>query len=127
MKKCVIVYNPHSGRKVEYKFLPEFEKILKKYGYESEIIYTKYKGHAEEIVAGLESADLVLSIGGDGTFNEIITGNFKRSKRLVCAHIPCGTTNDIGAMMGYGKNMISNLKMTLEGEVKKVAENVWIC
>jgi len=120
MKKCVIVYNPHSGRKVEYKFLPEFEKILKKYGYESEIIYTKYKGHAEEIVAGLESADLVLSIGGDGTFNEIITGNFKRSKRLVCAHIPCGTTNDIGAMMGYGKNMISNLKMTLEGEVKKV-------
>lgn len=63
---------------------------------------------------------MVLSIGGDGTFNESVMGNYMRSKRLVCAHIPCGTTNDIGVMMGYGKNMIGNLKLTLEGVVKNV-------
>ncbi len=120
MKKCAVVYNPLSGKKVEYKFIPQFEKILKEYGYEPVIIYTKYKGHATEIVRELEHVELVLSIGGDGTFNETITGNFERKDRLVCAHIPCGTTNDIGIMMGYTKNMISNLKMTLEGEVKKV-------
>lgn len=120
MKKCAVIYNPLSGRKVEFKFMPQFEKILKDYGYEPQIIYTKYKGHATEIVRDLEPVDLVLSIGGDGTFNESITGNFQRKDRLVCAHIPCGTTNDIGIMMGYTKNMISNLKMTLEGDVKKV-------
>jgi len=119
MKKCAVIYNPLSGRKIEYKFMPQFEKILKEYGYESQIIYTKYKGHATEIVRNLNHVDLVLSIGGDGTFSEAITGNFQRTDRLVCAHIPCGTTNDIGIMMGYTKNMIANLKMTLDGDIKK--------
>ena len=120
MKKCVVVYNPISGRKVKFNVMPQFREILNKYGYEAEIIYTEYKGHATEIVKNLEHVDLVLSIGGDGTFNESVTGNFMRKDRLVCAHIPVGTTNDIGTMMGYGKNMLNNLKMTLEGVVKNV-------
>lgn len=120
MKKCAVIYNPHSGRKAKFKYLPQFEAMLKKYDYEPTIYYTEYKGHATELVKNLEHVDLVLSIGGDGTFNESVTGNFMRSDRLVCAHIPCGTTNDIGAMMGYGKNMMNNLKMTLDGVVKNV-------
>lgn len=120
MKKCVVIYNPLSGRKAKFNVMPQFKQILNNYGYEAEIIYTEYKGHATEIVKNLEHVDLVLSMGGDGTFNESVSGNFMRKDRLVCAHIPVGTTNDIGTMMGYGKNMINNLKMTLEGEVKNV-------
>lgn len=120
MKKCVVIYNPVSGKKANFNSLAQFQNILKKYDYESTIIYTKYKGHATEIVRDLEHVDLVISIGGDGTFNESVTGNFMRTDRLVCAHIPCGTTNDIGVMMGYGKNMINNLKLTLEGVTKKI-------
>ena len=120
MKKCALIYNPSSGRKNKFKVLPQFVEMLYKYGYQADIFYTEYKGHATEIVKNLEYVDLVLSIGGDGTFNESITGNFARSDRLVCAHIPVGTTNDIGVMMGYGSNMLNNLKMTLEGTVKNV-------
>lgn len=120
MKTCAVIYNPISGSKVNFNIMPQFEKTLSDYGYVSKIIYTKYKGHATEIVRDLEPVDLVISIGGDGTFNESVTGNFLRKERLVCAHIPCGTTNDIGMMMGYGKNMINNLKLTLEGAVKSV-------
>lgn len=120
MKSCVVIYNPISGRKANFKVMPQFEKILNNYGYDSKIIYTKYKGNATEIVRDLEEVDLVISIGGDGTFNEVVTGNFLREKKLVLAHIPCGTTNDIGAMMGYGRNMINNLKMTFDGVVKGI-------
>ena len=120
MKKCAIIYNPNSGRKVEFNVMPQFIKMLEKYDYETQVFYTEYKGHVTEIVKNLEHVDLVLSMGGDGTFNESITGNFVRNDRLVCAHIPVGTTNDIGIMMGYGKNMLNNLKMTLEGVVKNV-------
>lgn len=120
LKTCVVIYNPISGKKVNFKVMPQFEKILKDRGYETRIIYTKYKGHTTEIVRDLEPVDLVISIGGDGTFNESVTGNFMRSEKLVCAHIPCGTTNDVGAMMGYGKNMINNLKATLDGVVKNI-------
>ena len=120
MRKCAIVYNPYSGKKAKFNVMPEFISILNRYGYDVDVHYTEYKGHAIEIVKKLDFVDLVLSIGGDGTFNEVITGNCKRKERLVCAHIPVGTTNDIGIMMGYGKNMLNNLKMTLEGEIKNV-------
>ena len=120
MKKCAIVYNPNSGRKVKFDIMPQFEKMLNKYGYDVEIHYTEYKGHAIEIVKNLEHVDLVLSMGGDGTFNESITGNYAREDRLVCAHIPVGTTNDIGVMFGYGKNIKINIEMCLNGVEKQI-------
>lgn len=120
VKKCVVIYNPQSGRRNVARLLPQIEKMLNSYDYEAEIIGTEYKGHATEIVKNLKPVDLVISMGGDGTFNESISGNYMRKKRLVCAHIPIGTTNDIGVMMGYGKNILHNLKLTLEGVVKNV-------
>lgn len=121
MKTCTVIYNPLSGRKRKFdRILPQFERILREQGYDAKIISTKFKGHAIELARTIPHVDLLISIGGDGTFNEIVTGNFERTDRLVCAHIPMGTTNDIGNMMGYGKNIINNLKMTLDGVVKDV-------
>ena len=39
MKKCVIIYNPVSGKSIKRKFLDEYKSILLDKGYESEIIY----------------------------------------------------------------------------------------
>ena len=108
MKTCAIIYNPNSGKIPREKIMPQFEKILNNYGYECINFQTEYKKHASKIVENLDEVDLVISIGGDGTFNEVMTGNLKRKKRLLLAHIPVGTTNDIGTMFGYGKNIISN-------------------
>lgn len=124
MKKCVVIYNPNSGKKEVDTLLPKFEEIFNKYDYTGEIIFTEYKGHASEIVEKLDSSvDLVISIGGDGTFNESMRGNFNRKEKLVLAHIPVGTTNDIGTMFGYGKDVLNNLKLTLEGKI----QNIDIC
>ncbi len=120
MKTCAVIYNPQSGHKNVIRLLPKIEKMLNEYGYNAKIIGTEYSGHAIEIVKNLEHVDLVISMGGDGTFNESVTGNYYRKDRLVCAHIPVGTTNDIGVMMGYGKNILHNLKLTLEGVIKNV-------
>ena len=80
MKKCVIIYNPNSGRKSIKPYLPQIESLLKYHDYEVEIIPTQYKGHATEIVSDIEKIDLLMSFGGDGTFNEVMTGNLKREK-----------------------------------------------
>lgn len=119
MKKCILIYNPNSGKKQIKKYLPEIKNVLASHHYETEIIATKYKAHAIEIVENLPKVDLVMSFGGDGTFNEIMTGNFKRKEKLLLTHIPVGTTNDIGVMLGYGKNIIDNVKMSLNGVVKE--------
>lgn len=118
MKKCIIIYNPNSGRKEVEKYLPEIKKIIEtKY---DEVFFkkTKYKGHAIEIVEKLPNVDLVMSFGGDGTFNEVMTGNLKRKNPLLLTHIPVGTTNDIGAMLGYTKDILSNVKLSLNGRIK---------
>ena len=120
MKKCMVIYNPNSGKYNKENTLPKIEKTLKEYDYEVKICETEYKGHATDIVANCDYQDLLISIGGDGTFNEVMIGNFKREKRIVLCHLPSGTTNDIGAMWGYGKSIIQNLKLALEGEVKRI-------
>ena len=118
MKKCIIIYNPNSGKKNIKPYLPKILKILNKNKYETEIIPTKYKGHAKEIVEQLDNVDLIMSFGGDGTFNEVMTGNINRKNRILLTHIPVGTTNDIGSMLGYGKNIIENVKLSLNGVIK---------
>ncbi len=92
---------------------------LKQYGYEGKIYYTEYPHHAEEIVMHI-SADLLISIGGDGTFSEVMNGNFKREDPILLSHIPVGTTNDVGHMYGLGNDIIKNLDFILNGVIKSV-------
>ena len=118
MKTCVLIYNPNSGHVFKTKYLKEYKNILIKNGYTPKFIATCYRGHAKEIISHLEKVDLVISMGGDGTFNEIVSGNLERKEPLIISHIPVGTTNDIGVMFGYGKDIKNNLKLLLKGCVK---------
>ena len=121
MRKSVLVCNPNSGKNNKEVLANKFRTILNEYGFEVNVIFTKYAGHAKKIIADLpDDIDLVISLGGDGTFNEIVTGNLKRNKKLLLTHIPLGTTNDLGATFGMGKNPVNNLKMVLEGTVKEL-------
>lgn len=121
MKKAALIVNFHSGMKKSKKTLDRFLGIFKDYQYDVLLFETKYENHAMEIVESLEDdLSLVISVGGDGTFNEIVTGNLKREHRFVLSHIPYGTTNDIGAMFSMGKNIEKNLVSILTGKVKKI-------
>ena len=120
MKSCVVICNANSGKGIKREGLHKFEAELENNGYSVEIYITKYPGHAMKIVSEIEYADLVISLGGDGTFNEVMTGNFNRKNRLLLSHIPLGTTNDIGKMFGLNKNLLSNLKNVLNGQIKDI-------
>lgn len=121
MKKCVIIYNPQSGKLKKKELLQTFFDLLRNHGYETEIKYTKKKKDATEIIKNLDYVDLVICAGGDGTLNEVVTGNLAREKRLTLANLPMGTTNDVANMYGYTKNnYMKNLELLLEGVKKKI-------
>ena len=122
MKKCTIIMNPESGKKKKITSYHDFYDILRKYGYDTEIIFTKAKGDAEKIIQSLDkNTDLVISGGGDGTLNEIVTGNLKREKPLIVAPLPLGSTNDVGTMYGLNnRSVFQNLEILLKGKAKKV-------
>lgn len=121
MKKLAIIYNPNSGKRRKQRFeLDKYKKIIEQYDYSVDFYKTKYKNHAKEIIEDLPFYDLVISVGGDGTFNEVVSGNLQRRERLTLSHLPLGTTNDIGSMFGLSKNISKNLKLILTGKEKEI-------
>lgn len=115
-----VIYNPTSGKGIKKETLTKIKKILIAHGYEPTFYETEYALHAEKIVYELEDTDWVISIGGDGTFSEVTSGNLKRINPFVLSHLPLGTTNDIGVMYGYGKDIIKNLEALLKGKTVEV-------
>ena len=121
MKKCVIIMNPESGKVKKMNNMNVFYDVLRKHGYDAEIKYTKAKNDATEIVKELDDdIDLVISAGGDGTLNEVVTGDVLRKKKLTLANLPMGTTNDVANMYGYTKDYEKNLEILLSGVKKKI-------
>ena len=121
MKKCVIIMNPESGKRKKITSYQNFYDVLRKYGYDTEIILTRAQGDAEKIMKVIsDDIDLVVSAGGDGTLNEIVSGNMQRKKKLLVAPLPMGSTNDVGNMYGLDRSVYENLEILLQGKPKKV-------
>lgn len=121
MKKCVMIMNPESGKKKNISTYQGFYDLLRKYGYELEIIFTKAGGDGRKIIQGIDqSVDLVISAGGDGTLNEIVSGNLMRKKPLTIAPLPLGSTNDVGNMYGLNETVFKNLEKILKGKAKYI-------
>ena len=121
IKNVLIIHNPNSGKKKDiYKTLKKSKSLFEYYGYNYHYIATKYSGHAKNIVKELTDTDLVISVGGDGTFNEIVSGNIERDKPIVLSHIPVGTTNDLRSLFGIGKDILKNIESILTGSDKQI-------
>jgi YegS/Rv2252/BmrU family lipid kinase len=115
--------NPKSGKKKKVNYQSLYD-TLRKHGYDGEIIFTKEEKDAIRIVRELaDDIDVVISCGGDGTLNEVITGDMQREKPLPLANLPLGTTNDVGNMYGLNKNLLENLNLLLDG----VKKNIDVC
>ena len=116
-KTALIIYNPNSGKTDKNFLCAKYRELLIRYGYDVTIIRTKYPNHAKEIVKNVVHHDIVFSLGGDGTLNEVIAGNMEREDKLNICPLPLGTCNDVATMLGYGKNPIENIEKAIQGEM----------
>ena len=77
--------NPKSGKKKNVNYHSLYD-ILRKHGYDGEILFTTGAKDATRIVRELDNdVDLVIYCGGDGTLNEVISGDIQRKKILTLA------------------------------------------
>ena len=121
MKKCVIIYNTKSGKNKPKDLINTFYDVIQEHGYLVDVITTKRRGHGITIMEELpDDVDLVISAGGDGTFDEVITGNMHRKKKLLIAQLPLGTTNDVGTMYGLTADIKEDLHSILTGVKKNI-------
>lgn len=92
--KYLFILNPNSGKGKASTFRPVIEKFFSSREDEYFIEETEYEGHAVEIVKKYTSQDTyrVISIGGDGTLNEVLNGLIGTDSSL--GSIPAGSGND---------------------------------
>lgn len=104
-RRYLVIVNPVSrGGKAQEEGIWLINR-LKRAGVDYEALFTERAGHAEEmVVKWAEDFDVVVSVSGDGTTNEIINGIMKVPRAdLRLAMFPAGTADDFACNMGYDR------------------------
>ena len=95
----LLVHNPHSTGGAEQR-AREFRDDLGRLAPDLDVrlVPTEYAGHAREIAAGAEPGTLVVSVSGDGGYNEVVSGVMAagdgRRAHTPVAVLPAGNAND---------------------------------
>ena len=118
--RYLLIVNPEAGSRSTMKALPEIERIMRERKAEYEFHFTKEKGHATELVKEVGADfDVVVSVGGDGTINEILNGMPDLNKPM--GIIPIGTGNDFARSCSIKiGDLESAVDVLLGHDVKKI-------
>ena len=119
MKKMLLILNPNAGLRQARRLLPEMIARFTDAGYLCTVMITEKRGDAVGFAADLAGDfDTVVTCGGDGTLNETITGLMRGGHTTLLGYIPCGSTNDFAASLGYGKDLMQNCDVIAEGTAR---------
>ena len=106
MKKLLIIMNPCSGKKRANGHLADIISVFNRANYEVTVFMTTARGDATTIAAQKGADyDLLVCIGGDGTFNEVITGLHNMGCKTPIGYIPAGSTNDFANSLHLSKDI----------------------
>ncbi len=116
---AVLIVNPASGSFSEKRLLSAIE-VLKKRFSDVSIFYTGKRGDAERIAgdAVKKSPEMILAIGGDGTFNEVVNGTAFTD--VPVAFIPAGTTNVLARELDFPADIYKATLKALNGKTEYV-------
>ena len=116
MKRLLLIMNPTSGTKKANPHLPEILSIFSRAGYACMTFMTQKRGDATELAAEFAGdSDLLVCIGGDGTFNEVISGLVRSGAKTPVGYIPAGSTNDFASSLGLPKNVLQAAQAIVAG------------
>lgn len=118
-KKVLVIYNPCSGCDLSRKSVKDFYDAFTPKRFDLTVIRTQKRNDARRIAYEIaEKYDLIVSAGGDGTFNEVINGIMPSLKPL--AYYPNGTTNDTAKTLGIGSKIEETVSLIEKDTVKNI-------
>lgn len=119
MKKVLIILNPCAGTKQANKFFVEIIQAFCEAGFEPVVRTTLGAGDGTAIARESASRfDLVVCIGGDGTFNEVIAGVLESGAQTPIGYIPAGSTNDFACSIGLSKDVVQAARDIAHGRAR---------
>ena len=113
MKKLLLIMNPRSGKQKAQGKLAEIIAMFNRADYEVTVHMTAARADATKVAAE-RGANYEL-IGGDGTFNEVISGLYSVGCTTPVGYIPAGSTNDFANSLDLQKNMLLAAQDIIDG------------
>ena len=116
VKKMLFVINPYAGMRKASKMLPEILAVFNRVDYDVRVYVTAGQGDAvaavEKMAPGM---DLVVCCGGDGTFNETLSGVLRADLQIPIGYIPAGSTNDFASSLKLSSDCLEAARNIVEG------------
>ena len=117
MNQFTFIVNPAAGKGAGKRVFSSLLGELERRGTAYDFVETTGPGHATE-AARTASAPVVVSVGGDGTINEIANGITGSTKRL--GIIPAGSGNDFIKSAGVPRRPLQALQTLFKGVARPV-------
>jgi len=120
--RTFLIYNPKSGKQRFTNHLDHVIQRLNEAGHEVTVLGTEFPGQATALAkrACEEKAELVIIVGGDGTFNECLNGLMEFPNRPKIGYIPAGTGCDLGQTLKLNKNIDRSLDVIIQNRTVKM-------
>ena len=119
MKKMLFILNPCAGTKKANKFLADILNAFNRADYQTHVYVTAGPKDAVQAVKQFAPGmDLVVCCGGDGTFNETVTGLLEAELSIPLGYIPAGSTNDFANSLKLSLHPLEAAKTIIEGTPK---------
>ena len=135
MKRCLIIINPSSGKHIIQNKLDRIigQLTLQNIVEHFEIFYTEKKDDAYYKAKDCDENqyDFIMSVGGDGTLNEVISGMVDSHKKIPLCILAAGTVNDFANYLNIPSSvngiveMIKNFNV-ISSDVGKINDQYFI-
>jgi diacylglycerol kinase (ATP) len=117
---AIVYVNPSAGGGRGLSCLPGIQKVFEAAAAPAEFIFVRdAKDLGSNATSAIASgARLLLAVGGDGTFQELVNAAYGAD--VVLGVLPAGGGNDFAASLGLPEDPVTAAKMILLGETKQV-------
>lgn len=116
----LFIMNPFAGMRKANRHLADIITIFNRADYDVRIYMTAGQGDATRLVReNAKDADVIVCAGGDGTFNETVSGVLESGADTPIGYIPCGSTNDFASSLHLPTNPVKAAQQIVEGSPKR--------
>lgn len=121
-KIAMIIINPSAGREKALSYEDKIKEELKDSFTKIEVKYTEGEGDATKFAkfASENKYNLVVSLGGDGTVNEVVNGLACCDNPPILGIIPMGTVNDLARALKIPMQPNRAIELLSSGVLKKL-------
>ncbi len=121
MKTLLLIINPCAGQKKAKKLLCEIIDIFTRAGFAVITHITSGSGDAEAAcLCYADHVSQVVCCGGDGTFNETVSGVLKSGRDIPIGYIPAGSTNDFASSLQLSSDILQAARDIVDGQPKRL-------